>query len=90
MPRKNLHSEIAKVAYEIYIQRGCVHGHDIDQWLEAEKMVLSNRSSKPKKKEKGSEITPKVPSKKVLKPDGDKKGQKGVTDSSKRKGSKKQ
>jgi len=89
MARKNLHSEIAKVAYEIYIRRSCVHGNDIDQWLEAERIVLSNQSSKSKKKDKEGEITPKVPSKKALKPDVNKKGQKGVNDTSKRKGSKK-
>ena len=31
--------EIARVAYELYQQRGCQPGHDIDDWLEAEAIV---------------------------------------------------
>lgn len=37
----NLQEEIARVAYELYLKRGCVHGHDLDDWLEAERIVLS-------------------------------------------------
>jgi hypothetical protein len=29
--------EIARRAYELYEQRGCTHGHDIDDWLLAER-----------------------------------------------------
>ncbi len=28
--------QIRKRAYEIYLQRGCQHGHDRDDWLQAE------------------------------------------------------
>lgn len=31
--------EIAKVAYELYQQRGCQPGHELDDWLEAEAVV---------------------------------------------------
>ena len=31
--------EIARVAYELYEQRGCEQGHDLDDWLKAEQMV---------------------------------------------------
>jgi hypothetical protein len=30
------HKEIAARAYEIYQERGCQHGHDMDDWLQAE------------------------------------------------------
>lgn len=40
----NLHEEISKVAYELYLRRGCVHGHDLDDWLEAERIVLARHS----------------------------------------------
>ncbi|MFN3395622.1 MAG: DUF2934 domain-containing protein [Thermodesulfovibrionales bacterium] len=40
----NLQEEIAKVAYELYLRRGCVHGHDLDDWLEAERIVLARHS----------------------------------------------
>ena len=32
-------AEIARVAYELYQQRGCVDGHDFEDWLKAEAMV---------------------------------------------------
>lgn len=40
----NLYEEIARVAYELYLKRGCVHGHDLDDWLEAELIVLSRHA----------------------------------------------
>jgi hypothetical protein len=40
----NLHEEIAKVAYELYEARGCVHGWDLDDWLEAERIVLARHA----------------------------------------------
>ena len=30
-------SNIARRAFEIYCQRGCQHGHDLDDWLQAER-----------------------------------------------------
>ncbi len=35
-----LHRRISKVAYELYLRRGRVHGHDLDDWLAAERIVL--------------------------------------------------
>lgn len=32
---------IAQRAYELYAQRGHVHGHDLEDWLEAERQILS-------------------------------------------------
>jgi hypothetical protein len=29
--------EIARRAFELYCERGCQHGHDIDDWLRAER-----------------------------------------------------
>ena len=29
-------SEIGDRAYEIFLERGSVHGHDLDDWLQAE------------------------------------------------------
>jgi hypothetical protein len=40
MPNSNdssaLNDAIAKRAYELYLQRGSVSGHELDDWLEAE------------------------------------------------------
>jgi len=38
--KKALHDEIARVAYESYEARDCAHGHDLDDWLVAEKIVM--------------------------------------------------
>jgi hypothetical protein len=31
---------IAKQAYELWEQRGCRHGHDLENWLDAEAIVM--------------------------------------------------
>ena len=36
--------EIARRAYDIFIARGCAHGHDLQDWLEAETTLLTERS----------------------------------------------
>ena len=37
----NLLTEIAQVAFELYEKSGRVEGRDLDNWLEAEKIVKS-------------------------------------------------
>jgi hypothetical protein len=38
--------EIARRAYELYEQRGCTHGYDIDDWLLAERdLGLARRTT---------------------------------------------
>ena len=36
--------EIEKLAYQFFIDRGCEHGHDYQDWIKAEKIVQSKRS----------------------------------------------
>jgi hypothetical protein len=48
---KNINDEIAKVAHELYEKGGRVYGRDVQNWLEAEKIVLA-RHEKGAKKEK--------------------------------------
>jgi hypothetical protein len=38
--RDYLYDEVAKVAYDLHEKRGKVHGYDLDDWLEAERIVL--------------------------------------------------
>jgi hypothetical protein len=33
------HEEIAKRAYEKFLARGCMHGYDVQDWLDAEEEV---------------------------------------------------
>jgi Protein of unknown function (DUF2934) len=33
----NGNNEVARRAYDLYFARGCEHGHDVDDWLQAER-----------------------------------------------------
>jgi len=46
----NLHTEIAKVAFELYEKSGWVEGRDLDNWLEAEKLVISRYKRQERRK----------------------------------------
>ena len=49
---KLLHQRIAEKAHELYECRGCCHGGDLDDWLEAEQIVLSEIESQSPEKVK--------------------------------------
>ena len=36
-------ADVARVAYELFERRGCVPGHDVEDWLEAERVVSARR-----------------------------------------------
>ena len=38
--------EIALRAHQIWCEQGCPHGHDIDNWVEAERQLLSEYASR--------------------------------------------
>jgi len=40
MNEMNLYDETAKMAYELHEKRGKIHGYDLADWLEAERIVL--------------------------------------------------
>jgi hypothetical protein len=42
----DLYDEIAKVAYELWEQSGRIDGRDIENWLEAERIVLGRGEMK--------------------------------------------
>ena len=39
MSAEERYQRIAHTAYDMYLQRGEVHGHDLDDWLAAERLV---------------------------------------------------
>jgi hypothetical protein len=45
-----LREEIAKVAFDLHQKRGFTHGRDLQDWLEAERIVMA-RYENPEKKE---------------------------------------
>lgn len=46
----NFQGEIAKIAYDLYLQRGMIDGYDFDDWLQAEKIVIAQHSTLRKSK----------------------------------------
>jgi hypothetical protein len=52
--KKGLHDEIARVAYEFHETKDRAHGHEIDDWLEAEKIVMEKHERHAK--EIGQEV----------------------------------
>jgi len=46
---KNLEDEIRRVAYDFYEKSGRLNGHDVENWLKAEKFVLEKYRSELKK-----------------------------------------
>jgi hypothetical protein len=41
--KESVHDKIARVAYELYEKSGCVHGKDVEHWIEAEIIVLGKK-----------------------------------------------
>ncbi len=41
IPQAALHQEIARRAFELFLARGGVHGHDLDDWFQAEREVIA-------------------------------------------------
>jgi hypothetical protein len=35
-------SDIARRAYELYLARGCQHGHDLEDWVRAERELRTS------------------------------------------------
>ena len=38
------HERVAELAHELYLARGAKDGHDLDDWLEAERLQEQSRS----------------------------------------------
>ncbi|MCC2642820.1 MAG: hypothetical protein K0S45_3233 [Nitrospira sp.] len=41
-PMQDIQVRIAARAYELYVQRGCLEGYHINDWLDAEREILGN------------------------------------------------
>ena len=41
--------EIARRAHELYLERGCEHGKDVEDWVRAEKELRDERVAEPAK-----------------------------------------
>lgn len=54
--KKGIHNEIARGAYELYKKRGWAHGHDLDDWLEAEKTVMEKHERHEGETDQGVDV----------------------------------
>jgi len=45
LPEPMLEHAIQHRAYELYLQRGKAHGHDVDDWLQAEAELVYGHST---------------------------------------------
>lgn len=52
--KKGLHDEIARAAYELYETGDKTHGHDLADWVKAEKIVMEKHERHAK--ETGQEV----------------------------------
>jgi hypothetical protein len=43
------HEEIAVRAYQIYVERGEAHGQDVDDWLQAERELITTNADTRRK-----------------------------------------
>jgi hypothetical protein len=44
-----LHQRIAERAYQRFVERERIHGHDLDDWLEAERLILAEIGPRKKR-----------------------------------------
>jgi len=44
-PQRSSPEQIAALAYQLYREKGCHNGHDVADWLEAEKKLSAPRSA---------------------------------------------
>ena len=58
--KKGLHDEIARVAYELYKKRGMAEGHDLKDWLEAEKIVTEKHDRHARETEQQRDVIEKT------------------------------
>lgn len=54
----HIRQEIEEVAYELWEKGGCLTGREIENWLEAERIVMTKYAEKVRAKEKPKEATP--------------------------------
>ena len=39
------HRDVARRAYDLYLARDCAHGHDVDDWLQAERKLRARSTT---------------------------------------------
>jgi len=52
-PSSGSYEEVARIAYELFERRGGVHGHDLEDWIEAERLVRARRGGPARERRGG-------------------------------------
>lgn len=60
----NIRDEIARTAHELYLKSGCVSGRDLENWVEAERIVKARHEAAQSHK-KNPEASVEEPAKKT-------------------------
>ena len=58
--KKGIHDEIARVAHELYEKRARAHGHELEDWLEAERIVMEKHERHVKETEHEADVSKEV------------------------------
>jgi hypothetical protein len=53
-PGQVAHGEVARRAYDLFLARGCEHGHDLDDWLQAERELRGTLGATTRRARKSS------------------------------------
>jgi hypothetical protein len=53
-PAQVAHGEVARRAYDLFLARGCEHGHDLDDWLQAERELQGTLNATTRRPRKSS------------------------------------
>jgi len=69
MSEVKFREEIVKVARDLFEKRGRVEGHDLDNWLEAERIVMSQHRQR-------ENLEAEIPAKKMTSPSRGKRSKK--------------
>ena len=58
MDNDKLSKKIVETAYDLYVKRGRLNGYDLQDWIEAEKIVKGQRSKDAQSKAKAIKTKP--------------------------------
>jgi hypothetical protein len=50
--KMNVRDEISRIAYELYVNSGYIQGHEFENWIEAERIVLARHAGQEEEKPK--------------------------------------
>jgi hypothetical protein len=65
---KPAREQISVAAYHLFLERGGVHGHDLDDWLRAERLLTERLIEAANEHENGASVRMSIPTAKGMRP----------------------